>query len=442
MEVEPVRTPGLGNTTYIASHGDVAIVVDPTRDIDRFLAAVEGRPLEVRWVMETHLHNDYLSGARHLARALGADLVLPAGAAPAYRHTPAFHGESLIHGEVSVQPLHTPGHTPEHTSYLVIIDGMRVCVFSGGSLLVGSAGRTDLLGTERAESLARLQYTSINRLAALPEATALYPTHGAGSFCTVSPAGRSSSTIGDERRSNPVLAHVDEESFVSGQLTGLDPFPAYYARMGPMNLSGPAPMPKLEVPRLAFDQAMAVKDAYVVDTRPQTEFAAGHIPGSLGIELSNDFATWVGWVLEIDRPLILVTGSPEAAANAVRQLARIGIDDVRGYLPTLEGWPGELTSFLTVDAKEFAAAVESGEQTLDVRAPSEVATATVPGVHTIYVPDLAHGDTNELDPGRPVWVACATGYRASIAASLLEADFTPVVLSGSGMSEVRSILAD
>ncbi|MCC7106423.1 MAG: MBL fold metallo-hydrolase, partial [Chloroflexi bacterium] len=197
MDIRGIRTPGLGDATYILSHAGVGVVVDPRRDIDRFLAVAREMQLQVRYVLETHVHNDYLSGGRELAGETGATLVLPAGAGVAFEHLPAFHQEELGGGAgLTIRPIHTPGHTPEHVSYLVLIDGQPVALFSGGSLLVGAAGRSDLLGQPRARQLAVLQYGSVQRLAALPDEVGLYPTHGEGSFCAASGAGRSVSTIG------------------------------------------------------------------------------------------------------------------------------------------------------------------------------------------------------------------------------------------------------
>ena len=201
MDVKTIRTPGLGDTTYLLSHNGQSVVVDPQRDVDRFLEAASADGVRIRYVLETHVHNDYVSGGRELARRAQAELVLPAGAGVAFEHTPAFHLEDLGDDGLVVRPIHTPGHTPEHVSYLVLIDGQPAALFSGGSLLVGSAGRPDLLGTERAHQFAIAQFRSMQRLASLPDELDLYPTHGEGSFCSASSAGRTTSTIGMEKRS-------------------------------------------------------------------------------------------------------------------------------------------------------------------------------------------------------------------------------------------------
>ncbi|HIE21308.1 MAG TPA: MBL fold metallo-hydrolase [Acidimicrobiia bacterium] len=438
MKIHAIRTEGLGDTSYVLVHDGSALVVDPQRDIDRFEGLVNETGAEVRLVLETHLHNDYVSGGRDLARRLGAELVFPAAAAPVFRHRPAFHHEDIEAGSLVVRPLHTPGHTPEHTSYLVLVDGQPEAVFSGGSLLVGSAGRSDLLGRSRAESLARLQYTSVRRLAELPDDVGLYPTHGSGSFCTASGAGAHTSTIGAEKRTNPVLSYPDEDSFAAAQLSALVPYPAYYRYMGPANITGVAAVTDFSVPVVSEEDFIGLEsEVRVVDARPKAEFAAGHLPGSVGAELRNDFGVWVGWVLPFNSPLVLVMNPDQDIEEALRQLARIGFDDVRGVITDLPDWQRDLTSYRTAGTEEFVQAVTSGAQVLDVRAPDEWELGTIDGAILAYVPDVVAATPEELDPSRPVWVACESGYRASIAASFLEQrGLEPVVLTGAGVPDL------
>jgi hydroxyacylglutathione hydrolase len=441
MKVISIRTPGLGDATYVLEHRGLGVLVDPQRDIDRFLQAAEDAGARLRYVLETHLHNDYVSGGREAARRAGAELVLPAGAGVAFEHTPAFHQEEFGDGGLTIRPLHTPGHTPEHVSYVVLIDGEPVAVFSGGSLLVGSAGRSDLLGSERARQLAVLQYGSINRLARLPDAAALYPTHGEGSFCTASGAGRTTSTIGEEKRSNPVLAYPDAAAFAEGQLGGLVPYPAYYRCMGPTNTLGPPPMPAPAVAELSPADVVALGGTVqVIDARPRAAFAAGHIPGASGLELADDFGVWAGWLLPYNTPLVLVLDPDQDATEAVTQLARIGWDDVRGVLRGVDAWRAAghpLVAYRIVDADGFAAAArDGGVQVLDVRSPAEWEAGHVPGSRHRYLPDLAR-ELPALDRSAPVWVGCASGYRATAAAGFLErAGYRPVVLASGGIPDV------
>ena len=240
MEVISIRTASLGDSTYIVIDGEQAIVIDPQRDIGRFLDIIDDHEVQVTHVLETHMHNDYISGGRDLAQRTGADLVLPAASGATFAFVPAFNGE-LLDGEhgLVIKPIHTPGHTLAHTCYLVSKDNEPAAAFTGGSLLVGTAGRCDLLGEELAHQLAVLQFGSLQRLGRLPDDTGVYPTHGEGSFCSSSGAARSTSTIGAEKSDNPLYRFTDAEAFAEDQLDGLVPYPSYYQRMGPINRRGP-----------------------------------------------------------------------------------------------------------------------------------------------------------------------------------------------------------
>ena len=438
----PVRTPGLGNTTYVVAANGMGILVDPQRDIDRFLDVFDDLGAQPRWVVETHIHNDYVSGGLQAARSTGAELLIPSSAAPVFAHTPAFHYEDHTAHGVRLRPIHTPGHTPEHTSYLLVVDDREVALFSGGSLLVGSAGRSDLLGRERADTLARLQFRSLRRLAGLPGDVELLPTHGAGSFCTVVATGGHTSTIGIEKATNPALQQEDEDDFVVSQLSDLQPYPAYYGHMGSINLTGGGPMPDLDIPRLEPDDiAGRIEGVTVVDIRGRHEFARGHIPGSLGIEMRHDFATWVGWIADIGRPLVLVAEPGQDTSEAVIQLARIGYDTVEGVMLGLGPWKRagyELSSYRTATLSEFSEAVRGGRPILDVRAPSEFQSGHIEGSRHRYVPDLLDG-LGDIE-AEHVWVTCGSGYRATIAAGLLERrGVKPVVLASGGVPQLMGI---
>jgi glyoxylase-like metal-dependent hydrolase (beta-lactamase superfamily II)/rhodanese-related sulfurtransferase len=437
MDVTSFRTPGLGDQSYLLTHEGRGVLVDPQRDIDRFLSVAAERDVELRFVLETHLHNDYVSGGEQAAMRTGAELVMPAAAAPAYRHTPAFHGEEIDGGAgLTIRPLHTPGHTPEHTSYLVLIDGAPVAVFSGGSLLVGSAGRPDLLGPERAHSLAVLQHGSLHRLARLPRGVGLYPTHGAGSFCTVTGAGRYTSTIGDEVDGNPLLAAPDAEQFADTLMATPMPIPAFYPYMGPANTLGVPVMPPLDTPRLTVGQIPA--DAAVVDVRSRAAQADGSLPGALGIELTDDFGSWAGWLVPRGKPIVLVADSDSDVPQAMTQLAQIGVDTVVGVVRDLPG-DAATARYERVDTTRFAAlAAEPGAQVLDVRMPHERAGSRFEGAVECFLPDLlTDGVPAELDPQRPVLVACAGGRRAGIAATVLvDAGYRVVALDGAGIPDV------
>ncbi|GAA1383201.1 rhodanese-like domain-containing protein [Catellatospora chokoriensis] len=441
MEIVSFRTPGLGDQTYLLSHEGQGVLVDPQRDIERFLVAAAERDVQLRFVVETHLHNDYVSGGHQAALRTGAELVLPAAAAPTYTHTPAFHLEDIDGGGgLALRPIHTPGHTPEHTSYLVLIDGEPVAVFSGGSLLVASAGRPDLLGPARARTLAKLQYGSLHRLACLPRDVELLPTHGEGSFCTASGAGRYTSTIGAEVDTNPLLSVGDAEAFADRLLADPMPVPAFYEHMSAANILGVAPMPPLAVPELDVERLPA--GAHVVDIRPRQVMAAGHLPGSLGIELGTDFGSWAGWLVPFGKPIVLVADTNQDVSEAVTQLAQIGVDSVTGVVRDLRTHANGTFEVLDLAAFAVRAAADDA-QLLDVRMPNEHRTVSLDGAVHRFLPDLlAVGVPAELDRGRPVLVACGSGRRAAIAATvLLRAGYQPAALDRAGVPELAEALA-
>lgn len=443
MDIVSFRTPGLGDQSYLLVHDGQGILVDPQRDIDRFLSVARDRDVRIRMVLETHLHNDYVSGGEQAALTTGAELVLPASAAAAYRHRPAFHLEDIEDEAFTVRPIHTPGHTPEHTSYLVIIDGRPAALFSGGSLLVGSVGRPDLLGMERAMTLGRLQHLSVNRLARLDPEVGLFPTHGAGSFCTASGASKYTSTIGDEVASSPLLRIADPDEFAASLIASPMPIPAFYRFMGPANTLGVPAFPHRELPELTVaDLAGLSPDTRVIDIRSRAAQAAGHLPGSQLIALTDDFGSWAGWLGDYRAPIVLVTDADTDPQEAVTQLAQIGIDDVRGVVRDLSG--AELRSFDLLTVRGAADAVAAGDQVLDVRMPNEVREMALEGATVRFVADLVGSGVPEgLDPHRPVLIVCASGRRAAIAAGvLLDAGFTQVrMLGGAGVAEVVEKLA-
>ncbi|MFI7145038.1 rhodanese-like domain-containing protein [Nonomuraea sp. NPDC050022] len=439
MDVMLFRTLGLGDQTYLLTHEGKGVLVDPQRDIDRFLRAAAERDVDLRFVLETHLHNDYVSGGEQAALRTGAELVLPAAAAPSYRHTPAFHLEEINGGGLTIRPIHTPGHTPEHTSYLVLIDGEPVALFSGGSLLVASAGRPDLLGPERARSLARLQHGSLHRLAALPPGIALYPTHGEGSFCTVTGAGRLTSTIGAELKDNPMLAIEGPDELADTLLAAPMPIPAFYKFMGPANTLGVPPMPPARVAEL--DQP--AQGSHVVDIRPRQVQARGMLPGSLGIELDDDFGSWTGWLLPYAKPITLVAEPGQDVAEAVTQLAQIGIDTVQGVVRNLGEAATQTYQLAALDAF-VKMLIQPTAQLLDVRMPTEREQTRLAGAVERFLPDLlTQGTPGKLDPARPVLIACASGRRAAIAAGLLAREgYRPIALTGAGVPEVVASLRE
>jgi glyoxylase-like metal-dependent hydrolase (beta-lactamase superfamily II)/rhodanese-related sulfurtransferase len=445
MDLELFVTPGLGDNSYLLRSGEEAVLVDPQRDAWRFLAAAERLGVRVRAVLETHVHNDYVSGAHEVRAATGAELVLPARGRYEFPYRPADDGDEVTLGELRLVALATPGHTPEHLSWLVYRAGSPdpEALFSGGSLLVGSAGRTDLLGPAYTDGLTRDQYATLSRLAELPDEVTVLPTHGAGSFCVAAmPGTRPTSRMADERRRNPLLRAVDLSGFTEELSGELMAYPAYYRRMAPINRAGPPVLHALpNPPELSPEAARAAqaRGAWVVDARGRDEFAAGHIPGSLNIELNSGFGSYVGWLLPHDAPVVLLLPEPvdESLTEAMTQLIRIGWSQVAGHLPGGVGrWRaggGEVSRYDVVSAGDLCDAQERGEEpvVLDVRQELEWAWGTVPGSHLVFVADLA-SRLGELPADRPVWVICSNGHRAAIAASMLDGAGIPVRLVGNG----------
>jgi len=433
MDVTIVETSGLGDRTYVVSDGDVAVVIDPQRDIDRLLGAVAKAGVRITHVLETHIHNDYVSGGLELARVTGAEYVVPAGEDVGYERRPIGDGDVIDAGPIQLRALHTPGHTHHHVSYVLSDASATVVgVFTGGSLLHGSTGRTDLLGDEFTKELTHAQYHSARRLVdELPAEAEVYPTHGFGSFCAATPADGDSSTIGRQRETNPALTQ-DEETYVAELLANLSAVPAYYAHMGVINKSGPTPFdlsPPRPVQPTELRRRIDVGE-WIVDLRNRTAFAAGHLDGSLGFELSDSFVTYIGWLYQWGAPLTLIGESHAQIARARRELVRIGVDNVTGAAtePVEDLAAGSaLRSYRVADFAELADVVDRDETVvIDVRQPDEYEDGHVRGALNVPVYEITDR-VGELPAGE-LWVHCASGYRASVAASLLEREGRDVVL--------------
>jgi hydroxyacylglutathione hydrolase len=432
VEVVAIDTPALGDRSYLAHDGEVALVVDPQRDIDRVLAPAAARGVRITHVFETHLHNDYVTGGLALAQATGASYHVNAADPVAFDRVPVSDGDLIqVSTVMRVRVVASPGHTFTHLSYVLEAAGDPHAVFTGGSLLYGSTGRPDLLGRAYADELAHAQYASAHRLAAeLPADTDVYPTHGFGSFCSATQAEATSSTIGRERRVNPVLM-LDEQQYVAELLTGLDAYPAYYAHMGPANAAGPSG-PDLSPPRHADAVEVARRieaGEWVVDLRARRAFAAGHVAGTLGFDLDGSFATYLGWLIPWGTPLTLLGQTPEQVAEAQRELVRIGIDrPAAAATGHPADWAGgqPLRSYPVADFTGLAAVRRHRPVLiLDVRRDSEWEQSHISGA--VHIPLHRLPDRLAEVPAGEVWVHCEAGYRASVAASFLDAAGRTVV---------------
>jgi hydroxyacylglutathione hydrolase len=436
VEVSVIATSSLGDRSYLAADGRVAVVVDPQRDIDRILYLAGAKGVRITHVVETHLHNDYVSGGLELARITGARYLVAAADEVGFDRVPVTDGDLVpVSDTLRLRVVATPGHTFHHLSYVLdqAADGawQPAGVFTGGSLLFGTTGRTDLLGQEHAHELARQQHASARRLAdLLPDGTHVWPTHGFGSFCSATQADAPDSTIGREKQGNTVLRLAADE-FVTQTLAGLDDYPAYYAHMGVANSAGPAPVDLTPVARADAAQLRARLAAgeWVVDLRHRKAFAASHLAGTVSLGLDGPMATWLGWLIDWGVPLTLLAQTPEQVADAQRELARIGIDRPAAQATgAAEQWaaePGQLRELRMADFPALAAArggnVPAGlpapEVVLDVRMSNEWRAGHVEGAVHVPLPDLPKRLADV--PAGAVWVHCGSGYRATAAASLL-----------------------
>ena len=430
ITVIPLETPTLGDRSYLVHDGEVAFVVDPQRDIDRVLALLDAHHLRLTHVFESHIHNDYVTGGFALAQRAGAAYLVNADDAVSFDRTPVRDGDVLAIGpRMRVTAIATPGYTFTHLSYVLADTGTgeRTAVFSGGSLLYGATGRPDLLGPRHAGALVRAQHASARKLAGmLPDAAEVFPTHGFGSFCSATQSQAVNSTIGQEKAANPALTH-DEEAYVRELLSGLNDYPAYYAHMAPANSAGPSE-PDLSPPGKADPaevQRRINAGEWVVDLRHRTVFAAGHVPGSLNFGLDGSFATYLGWLIEWGTPLTLLGDSAGDVARAQRELVRIGIDRPAA---AVTGNPGdwvagtgtELASFATATFADLAHVRHHRAVTvLDVRRTDEYGASRIRGAVNIPLHELPRRMAEV--PAGEIWVHCAAGYRASIAASFLAA---------------------
>lgn len=431
IEIVAIDTPELGDRGYLATDGLVALVVDPQRDFDRVERIAAERGVGITHVFETHIHNDYVTGGLALARSAGALYHVNAADQVRFDRTPVADGDVVEVGDMRIQAIGTPGHTFTHLSYALSDGDQVLAAFTGGSLLNGSTGRTDLLGAGHKLALARAQFESARRLASeLPATASVFPTHGFGSFCSATPTISGPSTIADERRVNPVLTST-EADYVEQLLAGLDAYPAYYAHMGRTNMAGPAAA-DLTPPRVADAAELSRRieaGEWVVDLRSRTAFAAGHLPGALNFELGTSLATYLGWLIPWSMPLTLIGETPESVAMAQRDLCRIGIDKVEAAasgLPSAWAAGQRLEQFPTADFATLAGLADRGSLVvLDVRRSGERQGSHLEGSVHIPLHELA-ARMADLPDGE-IWVHCEGGYRAAVAASFLAAHGRQVV---------------
>ncbi len=428
MIVETFFDEGLGNSSYLVAPANraTAVVIDPQRDVDRYLEAAARRGWRITDALETHLHADFVSGSRELAARVGARISASAGARLAFPHRGVRDQEVFEAGGLQFRALATPGHTPEHVCFLVLSgSGTPAALFSGGTLLVGSAARTDLIAPEWTERLTRDLYRSLQeQVLTLPDDLPVLPTHGAGSFCATGTRQKASTTIGEERLNNPLLAAPSEDAFVTRALRDLPAYPDYFRRMRGVNQAGPAVLGGVPHPPPLSPQTVRTAlagGATLIDLRPPEAFDAGHIPGAFGIPLTAAFGSWAGWVVPPDANIILVADRDDAIEDAVRQLIRVGYDRFAGYLAGgLDAWQAAypIASIPRIPGRADSRAVAE-RQVVDVREASEWQQGHIPGALSLPLSDLRE-HLDRLPRDRPLLVHCAHEFRSTIADSLLE----------------------
>jgi glyoxylase-like metal-dependent hydrolase (beta-lactamase superfamily II)/rhodanese-related sulfurtransferase len=424
----------LAHASYLIGSEGEAAVVDPRRDVDEYIGEAEARGLRIRFVIETHLHADFVSGFRELAERTGAAVVFGRKAGATFPHLAVREGDELRLGALALRFLETPGHTPEGMSILVFdrpAASEPRMVLTGDTLFIGDVGRPDLAGSRgyTPEAMASMLYESLHeKLLRLPDAVAVYPAHGAGSLCGRNMSKETSSTIGEQRRTNYALQPMPKERFVRMVTADLPELPRYFSMDAAINREGAPPIADRPLPpplSPAEVRRRAEEGSVVLDVRSPAAFGTGHVPGSIQIGLAGQFASWAGTLLDPGRAIVVVADDADGVREAVLRLSRVGLETVAGYLDGgIAAWDrdrlplGTLPQITVGELKERIAEAP-GLVVLDVRRPAEYQAGHVPGAVPVPL-DRLEQEWRRLDPGRATAVVCAGGYRSSAATSLLK----------------------
>ncbi|MEA2329749.1 MAG: hydroxyacylglutathione hydrolase [Thermoanaerobaculia bacterium] len=419
----------LAHASYLIGDGDEAVVVDPQRDVDQYIDAAQQLGVTIRYVIETHLHADFVSGHRELAARTGAAIVFGARANCAFPHLAVNDDDVLRLGGIELHAIETPGHTPESISWLVIENGRPSKLLSGDTLFIGDVGRPDLAGSRgfTPEEMASMLFDSLHtKILTLSDDVEVWPAHGAGSSCGRNISSDASSTIGMQRKTNWALQPMPREEFVTLLTAALPAPPRYFPHDAELNRQGPPPMSDVAAPAITPETLDA--DALILDVRDAHAFGTAHIAGAINIGLDGNFASWCGTLLPLDSPIVIVADDDAAASQAVMRLARVGIENVAGAITSLDG-------FALQALPQIAARDLDGVAVLDVRRSAEFGEGHVTDAQNIPLDEL--GDRfGEIDRDAPLAVICAGGYRSSIACSLLARDgFTNVINVQDGTEE-------
>ncbi len=425
----------LAHASYLIGSEGEAAVVDPQRDVEQYIAESAAQGLKIKYVVETHLHADFVSGHCELAARTGAEIIFGRHAHAAFPHRAVRDGDEIDLGRVTLRFMETPGHTPESLSVLVIdrdVSDEPQKVLTGDTLFIGDVGRPDLSGSRghTAEAMAATLYESLHdKLLKLDDAVEVFPAHGAGSMCGRNISKETSSTIGQQRKLNHALADMPKDQFVRLMTTGMPAAPNYFSRDAEINRTGAPALAALPRPEALTPDAVELlvqQGALVLDVRAAADYGRAHIPDSLNIGLGGQFASWAGSLIAPETQLILVAEDESKIEEALLRLARVGLENVGGFLRGgLEAWlrTGRSTSTVTqISVAELRRKMqeEPDLQIVDVRRPGEYESGHVPRARLAPLSELQIDPLDELDPARPVAVICAGGYRSSAAASLLE----------------------
>jgi glyoxylase-like metal-dependent hydrolase (beta-lactamase superfamily II) len=425
----------LAQASYLIGSNGEAAVIDPRRDVDEYLTEAEREGLRIKYVIETHLHADFVSGHRELAERSGAEIVFGAKAGAGFPHRAVEDGDELRVGEAVLRILETPGHTPESISVLAFEkagDAQPKLVLTGDTLFIGDVGRPDLVGKQgcSAEAMASSLYDSLHqKLLALPDSVEVYPAHGAGSLCGKNLSKETSSTIGEQRRSNYALQPMPRDAFVRMMTSDLPEVPQYFPRDVEINRQGASALAERPLPKaLSPAEVLAARErgALVLDVRDAPSYGAGHVPGSLNVGLQGQFASWAGTLVAPERTLVIVADELARVEEAATRLARVGIEKVAGYLGGgIAMWDAARLELqarpqITVrELRDWLAEARSGLRVLDVRRPGEHEGGHVPGAVSIPL-DRLERELQRVPQASPLAVICAGGYRSSAATSILE----------------------
>lgn len=413
----------LAHASYYIGSGEEAAIVDPQRDVSQYLAEAEANNQKIKYVIETHLHADFVSGHAELAAKTGARIVFGAKANARVEHLAVKDGDRLELGDIKLKILETPGHTPEGISIVVESAGEPLRVLTGDTLFIGDVGRPDLVGSKgfTAQQMAEMLYDSLHeKLLRLPDETEVYPTHGAGSLCGKNMSKETWSTLGNQRQFNYALQPMSKTDFVRMMTENLPEMPAYFSKSVEKNLSGASSLEEIAKPKPMSPQEVSDFEGLILDVRNAGEFGAAHIPNSLNIGLGGQFASWAGTLVEVGTPIVIAAETEAQIDEAVMRLARVGHESVEGFV-LMKDWNLETKQIEQVSVEEVGelSQTEKYLQFVDVRRAGEYENGHAPRAANLTLSDL-HKLTDRLDKSTPTYVICQGGYRSSAAASILE----------------------